>query len=581
MRFKLSSVKEFIKKRKKLMIVFSIILVLVLLVGWRIVAGKNSQPGFGYYTVSKGTITQEVDVTGKVKPAEAIDFAFETSGKVAKVNVKVGDKVKAGQTLATLKNSDVSASVAQASAGVDASRSVIAQYQAQLDAQNAKLTELKNGARPEELSMAQLKLDSAKQTLESTRAKVEIDSAQALLDGANSASSAVSSGLNTLNVITDIQYAHFVAYDQESNVLAGSKASAVNSLVGGVDGGRWIFQFINDIKGGARGSVITAQNSPDEVNVTKALNDTNDALMKISQTLDAIPFNSSLLSASEKIAIASERSVINSQISLISNKIKSISSLDSTNQSLIDGARSAVSLAEQELNLKQAGATTEQIQAQEASVHQIEASIATQNAQVRSAQASLASASAMYSKTVLTSTISGTVTKVDIKAGEMATPSIPVISVMTDAKFKIEANVPEADIAKIKVDNSARVTLDAYGSDVLFETKVVKIDPVETVIDGVSTYKVTFEFIKDDEKIKSGMTANTTISTAKKDEILSIPQRALVKKNDKNYVLESQDGKTTKEVEVEIGLVGSDGNVELLGGLKEGDRIVNPMSIKK
>ncbi|MDD5731398.1 MAG: efflux RND transporter periplasmic adaptor subunit [Patescibacteria group bacterium] len=581
MKIKFSNLKEFIKKRKKLVVLSTLALVIILLIGGKIVSAKNQKPNFEYFIVTKGNVEQEVTATGKVKPAEGLDYAFEMGGKVASVKVKVGDKVKSGQTLALLKNNDMSSSVAQASAGVDSARSAVAQYEAGVASQKARLEELKKGARPEELAMAQLQLDNAKQALESTKSKVVTDTTQALVDGANSASSAISSGLNTLNVITDIQYAHFVAYDQESNALTESKVAAVNSLVGGVDGGRWIFQYINDMKGGARGSVITAQNNPTEANVVKALSDTSSALMKISQTLDAIPFNSASLSASEKAGITTERSMINSQISLISNKISSLNSLASTNQNLINNAQNAVSLAEQELNLKKAGATTEAVQIQEAAVKQAEASLASAQAQVRSAQASLGLASAQYSKSIITSTVNGVVTKVEIKVGEMAGATAPAISVMTEAKFGVEANIPEADISKIKIDNSAEITLDAYGSDVKFEAKVVRIDPAETVIDGVSTYKTSFEFIKEDERVKSGMTANITVKSGSREGALVIPQRYIIKKNGISNVLITEDQKTTKELRVETGLVGSDGNVEVIFGVMEGERIINPSSVKK
>lgn len=558
------------------------------------ISKKNNAPKFEYYTISKGNVTQEVSVTGKVKPAEAIDFAFEASGKVARVNVKVGDKVTSGTVLASLSNSDVSSSVAQAAAGVDAARSMVAQYQAQLDAQRARLNELKSGARPEEIAMTQIKIDNAKRAVDdavtnlaNAKASADNNLTQVFIDCANSASTAVNSGLNSLSVITDIQYAHFNTGDQDSSLISSNKALAVNALVGGVNAGNWIFQYINSATGGARASVATAIATPNELNSSKALYDTFSALQKISATIDSIPISSSTLTASEKASLLLERTSTTTQMSMISAKIKSIDTQKITNSNQINAAQTALNqananldLANQEMVTKKAGASAEAIQAQEAAVKQIEANMSTQAAQIRSAQASYGSASAMLAKTVLTTTIDGTVTKVDVKAGEMSSPSKPVISVMTDAKFKMEANVPEADIAKIKVDNTAVVTLDAYGSDTLFDAKVVKIDPAETVIDGVSTYKVSFEFIKDDERAKSGMTANITIGTAKKDNVLVVPQRSIIKKDGESFVLVSDDGKTSHEVKIEIGLVGSDGNVELLLGLKEGDKIATPVAKK-
>ena len=90
-------IKSFLKKRKKLVIISGIVLVLLVLIIAKVSAGKNAKPTFEYIEVAKSNIVQEVDVTGKVQPAEALDFSFETSGKIASVSVKVGDKVKSGQ----------------------------------------------------------------------------------------------------------------------------------------------------------------------------------------------------------------------------------------------------------------------------------------------------------------------------------------------------------------------------------------------------------------------------------------------------------------------------------------------------
>ena len=169
----------------------------------------------------------------------------------------------------------------------------------------------------------------------------------------------------------------------------------------------------------------------------------------------------------------------------------------------------------------------------------------------------------------------------EIKTGEMTTAFAPAISVMAESMLGIEANIPESDIPKVKINDFAEIALDAYGSDVRFEARVVRVDPAETIIDGVSTYKTSFEFIENDERIKSGMTANITVKSGKKEDVLVIPQRYVVKKNGISNVFISEDGKTIKELRVETGLVGSDGNVEIIFGAMEGEKIVNPGSIKK
>ena len=135
--------------------------------------------------------------------------------------------------------------------------------------------------------------------------------------------------------------------------------------------------------------------------------------------------------------------------------------------------------------------------------------------------------------------------------------------------------VLEADVAKVKQDNSAKVTLDAYGDLVVFEAAVVAIDPAETMIEGVATYKTTFVFSRDDARIKSGMTANIDVATNKQENVLAVPQRSVGVKNGISFVLVKEQGDVPRERSVVIGLRGSDGMVEVREGLKEGDQIAD------
>ncbi|MFH1412510.1 MAG: efflux RND transporter periplasmic adaptor subunit, partial [bacterium] len=230
-------------------------------------------------------------------------------------------------------------------------------------------------------------------------------------------------------------------------------------------------------------------------------------------------------------------------------------------------AESALTLAENELVLQKVGSTFEQIIAQEA--------------QVEYAQASVNNYKAMLSKTVLRSPIEGIVIKQDIKAGEFASTQSILISIISDKQYQVEANIPEADIAKVIINDIARITLDAYGDDVVFSAKVIKIDPAETVIEGVSTYKTTLEFENEDNRIKSGMTANIDIMTGKAENVIFVPQRAVIQNNGDKIIRvvdsSKSSGQEIKEVKVETGLRGSDGNIEIKSGINEGDRIITFM----
>jgi HlyD family secretion protein len=154
----------------------------------------------------------------------------------------------------------------------------------------------------------------------------------------------------------------------------------------------------------------------------------------------------------------------------------------------------------------------------------------------------------------------------------MSTADIAV-SVISANNFQVESYIPEINISFIKVGDPADTTLDAYGSEVIFPAKVVTIDPAETIKDGVSTYRVVLEFNANDDRIKSGMTGNTVITTAKKQNVISVPQGMVTIKDGKKTV-SVKKGDSIVEVTVETGSVSSSGNIEILSGLADGDVVI-------
>ncbi|MBI2475641.1 MAG: efflux RND transporter periplasmic adaptor subunit [Candidatus Taylorbacteria bacterium] len=200
-------------------------------------------------------------------------------------------------------------------------------------------------------------------------------------------------------------------------------------------------------------------------------------------------------------------------------------------------------------------------------------------ADIGSAEANVKNAQALLLKTYILSPMTGIVTKQEAKIGEIAGANQTLVSVMS-GNFKVEAFVPEVDVAKMAVGNSAAITLDAYGSDIIFPARVVKIDPAETVIDGVSTYKTILEFDKDDVRVRSGLTANTTIESARRENALAIPQRAVYEKGGRKFVRVTRGANRSEERPVETGIRGSNGDVEIVSGLRQGEFVVTASKVK-
>ena len=138
-----------------------------------------------------------------------------------------------------------------------------------------------------------------------------------------------------------------------------------------------------------------------------------------------------------------------------------------------------------------------------------------------------------------------------------------------------EADVSEANIASLEIGQTIDYTLDALGPDKHFLGKVLTINPSSTIVSGVVNYKVKGS-LDNIEKIKPGMTANMTILVAKKDNVLAVPSTSVINKNDKNYVrvIEDKKKKNFREIEVQTGLRGDGGLVEIISGLNEGQEIV-------
>ncbi len=195
-------------------------------------------------------------------------------------------------------------------------------------------------------------------------------------------------------------------------------------------------------------------------------------------------------------------------------------------------------------------------------------SIAAQEARVAGAQAAL-------DQDTIVSPIDGIVTKADPNVGEFIAAGNSGFAVESNGSFKVEAYVPEADIAKVAIGDLSSTTLDAYGSDIDFPTKVTAIDPAETVLEGVPTYKVTLMFVNDDSRVRSGMTANLEILTHEATNVLTIPYRAVIDTSGaKSVRVVNADGKTYKAVPVTVGLKGSDGTIEIDSGLSAGQKVV-------
>ena len=92
--------------------------------------------------------------------------------------------------------------------------------------------------------------------------------------------------------------------------------------------------------------------------------------------------------------------------------------------------------------------------------------------------------------------------------------------------MQIEVNVSEADIGKVKVGQEVTYTLDGY-PDTDFTGKVTQVRISPTTVSNVVTYVVIVDVHNEDLKLIPGMTANVSIITDKREDVLCVPNVAL------------------------------------------------------
>ncbi len=431
--------------------------------------------------------------------------------------VKVSGQVKASQgaDLAFERSGKISANYVKAGDKVYAGQPLIALNDADLLAQ---------------LSLAKAQLSALNLDVLNSGNGASLQSLYMTALSAAQKSTAVAK--NSLMVISDIQFSHFSGATQKNFDFADAKAKAVDSLLGQSSAGFWTSSNLANLGGGAFGAVESAIASSTNDAADAALSQTLGALQDVEAAINAMPIDSSL-NSTERASIITEKNNVNQEIMTTQANIQAIAVKKVTNNN----------------------------------------SVTTTDAQIEAAKANVQSVQVQISKTILTAPFSGQVDKDDAVVGSLITPGVSMVSV-SNGNLEIQTSIPEVDVANINAGDIANVTLDAYGNNVVFQAKVYSVDSAQTLVNGVPAYNAKLRFSQADDRIKPGMTANITILSETRSNVLVIPQSAIIQRNGQYFVVIDKGNSRGEEREVQIGLKGSDGNVEITSGLNPGDRVL-------
>jgi len=207
-----------------------------------------------------------------------------------------------------------------------------------------------------------------------------------------------------------------------------------------------------------------------------------------------------------------------------------------------------------------------------------EAKYKNQQAAISQAQVAVNNAWLSYQLTspIITAPVSGTIIGLNFVPGmtidNSSSKSQQVVAVIRTEGTPIASfNLSELDVSVVKPGQKATIKVDSF-PDKTFTGKVMSVDRVGTMTNGVTVYPVLIQFDTSSNEVLPNMAASVNIIIEIKDDVLMIPSSAIQKQNGQNVVTVLKNGKEQQKI-VEVG-ISSDTHTEITSGLSEGEVVI-------
>ncbi len=171
-----------------------------------------------------------------------------------------------------------------------------------------------------------------------------------------------------------------------------------------------------------------------------------------------------------------------------------------------------------------------ELEAAEVEVRLARAQLRSSQAQMTQSEASLNQANVNLGHTVITAPIDGIVISRSVDVGQTVAASMqaPILFLLAAdlTKMKVNANIDESDVGRIRPGQVVTFRVDAYPTEE-FEGRVsqVRLEPI--VVENVVTYATQIDVPNPELKLKPGMTATVILEIARRDDVVRIPNAAL------------------------------------------------------
>ncbi|MCA9358797.1 efflux RND transporter periplasmic adaptor subunit [Candidatus Kaiserbacteria bacterium] len=479
-------------------------------------------------SVKRADVREVISETGFVEAAREVSLAFERGGRVEKVLVKEGDFVEEGTVLVELDKSELFVELGAA--------------HARLRAEESRLEELLAGADDVSLSVTGSSVDYAKTAVENAKQNLQKVSTQQNQLVAAAKKTLLVSGLQAYLTSGERENSSdsFMAptitgvYDSAEEgvyyieLFESGSPSGSSFRYSGLENGTGAVSSVNPVRLGTRGLFVQF---PD------------DFAGRTKWKIEIPNKNSSVYLVNKN----------NYEVTLETAAL-AIESADSA----VKSAEAALAQSDSQYTQVSSSARDERVVAQRALVNQM-------NAAVQAVELAI-------EKSSIKAPFSGVVTRVFGEEGEIVAPSSPMVNLISDDNFELKVSISESDIQEITLGDTAVVIFDAYDDDV-FEAEVVRVAPIASLSEGVRVFEVTLQFTEKNPKIKAGLSADIDILAAERIDVLAVPTRSVVERDGDRFV-RTWDGLKLDYIKIETGLRGSDGQIEILSGVTEGQDII-------
>lgn len=521
-------------------LVIGVLAILAAVAVVRVVVGtrtaKAKGPEIHTAKVERGDVVSSVSATGTLQALTTVDVKSNVGGRVDLLTVDVGYKVKNGQLIAKIDPTDTQSNYNQALADNEASEARLKQAWLNLTLQDKANIAAIRQAR-QQLASARAKELQARQQKDAQPqlSDAAVNEAQANLNAAQE-------DLNQLQVAT----------------IPQSKAQAQANY------DQAMADLENARKNRDRQKALLEKGFVPMSGVDDAEQKFANAQAAVHQAkakLDTIDRQYAAAVESAKARVAQQKAAL---YAARQNKVQ-----DKVRLQDWEAAKAAVDQAEAQLNLALANQKQYDVK---------EKDITAARAQLAKTKAALTTATTKMGYVTITAPRDGVILQKYIEQGTIIASGqssivqgTNIVQIGDTSRMFVMCNVDETDISGIEPGQPVDVKVDAYPNE-LFEGKVVRVDPQATVSQNVTTIAVKVEIMDPDARLKPTMDADCEFITAKRENVIAIPNEALHEQDGTYTVTVMQGGKQVQR-QVEVGIAGAE-TTEVRSGLKEGEEIV-------